>query len=85
VTIIAGFRCQGGVLLCSDTQETSGDAKRNVTKLQCFQGPVVGQDGNGMVNADLALAICGAGYGPFIDTPSGTSRTFGKHQNELNQ
>jgi hypothetical protein len=67
VTIIAGFRCQGGVVLCSDTQETSGDAKRNVTKLQCFQGPVVGQDGHGMVNADLALAICGAGYGPFID------------------
>ncbi len=67
VTIIAGFRCQDGVVLCSDTQETAGDAKRNVTKLQCFHGPVASQDGDGMVNADLALAICGAGYGPFID------------------
>jgi len=67
VTIIAGFKCQGGVVLCSDTQETSEGAKRNVTKLQCFQGPVISQDGQGMVNADLGLAICGAGYGPFID------------------
>jgi len=67
VTIIAGFRCQEGIVLCADTQETSGGAKRNVTKLQCFQGPVISQDGQGMVNADLALAICGAGYGPFID------------------
>jgi len=67
VTIIAGFRCQGGIVLCSDTQETYGDSKRNVTKLQCFNGPVLSQDGQQMVNADLALAICGAGYGPFID------------------
>ena len=69
MTIIAGFMCQGGVVLCSDTQETSEGAKRNVTKLQCFQGPrvVISQDGQGMVNADLGLAICGAGYGPFID------------------
>lgn len=67
VTIIAGFRCQDGIVVCSDTQETAGSAKRSVPKLQCFQGPVVSQDGEGMVNADLALAICGAGDGPFID------------------
>ena len=67
VTIIAGFRCQGGIVVCSDTQETSGTAKRSVPKLQCFQGPVISQDGQGMVNPDLALAICGAGDGPFID------------------
>lgn len=67
MTIIAGFRCQGGIVVCSDTQETSGTAKRSVAKLQCFQGPVVSQDRQGMVNADLALAICGAGDGPFID------------------
>lgn len=67
MTIIAGFKCQGGIVLCSDTQETSGNAKRNVPKLQCLQGPVVSQDRQGMVNADLALAICGAGDGPFID------------------
>ena len=67
VTIIAGFRCQGGIVVCADTQETSGTAKRSVPKLQCFQGPVISQDGQGMVNSDLALAICGAGDGPFID------------------
>jgi hypothetical protein len=67
VTIIAGFRCQDGIVVCSDTQETSGTAKRSVPKLQCFHGPVVGQDGTGMTNPDLALAICGAGDGPFID------------------
>lgn len=67
MTIIAGFKCQEGVVLCADTQETSEGAKRNVTKLQCFQGPVISQDGQGMVNSDLGLAICGAGYGPFID------------------
>jgi hypothetical protein len=67
VTIIAGFRCQDGIVVCADTQETSGSAKRSVPKLQCFHGPVIGQDGSGLVNPDLALAICGAGDGPFID------------------
>lgn len=67
VTIIAGFMCQGGIVICADTQETFGTAKRNVPKLQCFKGPVSNQDHSGMINHDLALAICGAGDGPFID------------------
>lgn len=67
VTIIAGFRCQDGIVVCSDTQETSGPAKRSVPKLQCFHGPVSSQDRQSMINPDLALAICGAGDGPFID------------------
>jgi hypothetical protein len=67
VTIIAGFRCQDGIVVCADTQETSGSAKRSVPKLQCFQGPVSSQDGQSLINPDLALAICGAGDGPFID------------------
>ena len=67
VTIIAGFRCQEGIVVCADTQETSGTAKRSVSKLKCFNGPVANQDGTGMINPDLALAICGAGDGPFID------------------
>ena len=67
VTIIAGFCCQGGIVVCADTQETFGPAKRSVPKLQCFRGPVVSQDSQTMVNHDLALAICGAGDGPFID------------------
>lgn len=67
VTIIAGFRCQDGIVVCADTQETSGAAKRSIPKLQCFHGPVSSQDGQSMINPDLALAICGAGDGPFID------------------
>jgi hypothetical protein len=67
MTIIAGFCCQGGIVICADTQETSGAAKRSVPKLQCFHGPVASQDSQSLVNHDLALAICGAGHGPFID------------------
>jgi hypothetical protein len=67
VTIIAGFKCQGGIVVCADTQETSGTAKRSVSKLRCFKGPVSNQDHTAMINPDLALTICGAGDGPFID------------------
>jgi len=67
VTIIAGFRCKDGIVICADTQETLGPAKRSVSKLQCFNGPVLNQDLTELVNHDLSLAICGAGDGPFID------------------
>lgn len=67
MTIIAGFRCQGGIVVCADTQETLGTAKRSVPKLQLFRGPIRSQDKQKLINPDLALAICGAGDGPFID------------------
>jgi 20S proteasome alpha/beta subunit len=70
VTIIAGFRCSDGVVVCADTQETMsvGDisiSKRKVPKLR-FEN----NDGAARVLAgkpDIAVAVCGAGYGPFID------------------
>jgi 20S proteasome alpha/beta subunit len=67
VTIIAGFRCQDGVVICADTQETSGSAKRNVPKLEFFSGPTICPEQNKLINHDLAIAICGAGDGPFVD------------------
>jgi 20S proteasome alpha/beta subunit len=63
VTIIAGFKCYGGIVLCSDTQETlqGSPSKRNIPKLR-FES--VADPGN---NKDLAAAFCGSGDGPFID------------------
>lgn len=65
VTIIAGFRCDEGIVVCADTQETIGTAKRNVPKLRfepCDQ--YTQQEDN---HSNLAAAFCGAGSGPMID------------------
>jgi hypothetical protein len=61
VTIVAGFRCIDGVVLCSDTQEvTQGYLKTRVPKL--IVRPEYGQAG------DLKHGIfAGAGDGPLID------------------
>jgi hypothetical protein len=67
MTIIAGFRCQDGIVVCADTQETSGIAKRNVPKLEFTNGPTWSEEQQKMINHDLAIAICGAGDGPFVD------------------
>lgn len=37
VTIAAGFKCEGGIVLCADTQETSGDIKLSVQKLVRYE------------------------------------------------
>ncbi len=67
MTIIAGFKCQDGIVVCADTQETSGSAKRNVPKLEFSSGPTWSEEQQKMINHDLAIAICGAGDGPFVD------------------
>jgi 20S proteasome alpha/beta subunit len=67
VTIIAGFRCQDGIVVCADTQETLGSAKRNVPKLVFSYGPTLSAEQDKMINHELALAMCGAGDGPFVD------------------
>src|SRR6185437_14461788 len=67
VTMIAGFRCQDGIVVCADTQETLGSAKRNVPKLELTNGPTWSAERNELINHDLALALCGAGHGPFVD------------------
>jgi 20S proteasome alpha/beta subunit len=60
VTIIAGFRCREGIVVCADTQETSGPSKRDVPKLRFEQRGI-------LTEAPLAVAFCGSGYGPLID------------------
>jgi 20S proteasome alpha/beta subunit len=67
MTLIAGFRCQDGIVVCADTQETLGPAKRNVPKLEFWHGPTLNAERNEMINHDLAIAMCGAGDGPFVD------------------
>ncbi|HEY6348382.1 MAG TPA: hypothetical protein VI636_03130 [Candidatus Angelobacter sp.] len=60
MTIIAGFRSENGIVVCADTQETSGPSKRTVPKLRF--------EARGMwTDAPLAIAFCGSGYGPLID------------------
>ena len=67
MTVIAGFRCQDGVVVCADTQETLGSSKRNVPKLEFTKGPTWSAEQNEMINHDLALALCGAGNGHCVD------------------
>ncbi|MFY9561691.1 MAG: hypothetical protein WAQ52_15770 [Terriglobales bacterium] len=65
MTIIAGFRCEDGIVLCADSQETLGTAKRSVPKLRFEpRNPITGIEDN---FSNLAAAFCGAGDGPFID------------------
>lgn len=65
--MIAGFRCQDGIVICADTQETLGSVKRNVSKLEFTKGPTWSTEQNELINHDLAFALCGAGHGPFVD------------------
>jgi hypothetical protein len=56
VTIIAGFQCTDGILMCSDTERSlSADSKSQVNKVPHFQ---LGK---------LTTAIGGSGDGPLID------------------
>jgi 20S proteasome alpha/beta subunit len=70
VTIIAGFKCFDGVVICGDTQETvSGLSKRNVSKIKvrpnaASESPAVAE---ALGYTDLAMAFGGAGDGPLID------------------
>lgn len=64
MTIVAGFKSHHGIVLCADTQETVGTAKRHVPKLVFYPHNFIVQ------RADpnyLAAAFCGAGEGPFLD------------------
>ena len=66
MTIIAGFKCLDGIVVCADTQETVGNySKRNVPKLR-FEAPIGAMKVLGGYS-NVALAVCGAGHGPFID------------------
>jgi len=61
VTIIAGFRCFDGVVICADTQATvPGLSKKHVSKVHVEPFFRTDED-------ELVAAFCGAGDGPFID------------------
>jgi hypothetical protein len=65
VTIVAGFKCYEGIVLCADTQETVGSSKRNVPKLRFEPADRVT---TGVGRNDLAVAFCGAtDNGAFMD------------------
>jgi len=68
-TIVAGFKCTDGVVICADTQETSeGGPKKSVPKLRFEQGPLPNMEKECLEKYDLAAAFCGAGdNGPFVD------------------
>jgi 20S proteasome alpha/beta subunit len=78
VTIIAGFRCKDGIVVCADTQETTGAAKRDVPKLR-FEARGLATD------EPLAIAICGSGYGPLIDKLVDEAWTTVQPLSEMNE
>jgi hypothetical protein len=57
MTILAGFSSSAGAILCADTQETVGYAKRNVSKIEV-------SDTSGK---EFRVAIAAAGNGPYAD------------------
>ncbi len=78
VTIVAGFRCSAGIVLCADTQETIGNiSKRNVPKLR-FEEAVFG--------SDLGVAFCGAtNNGAFVDKLVDMAWTAAKHKQSIEE
>ncbi len=83
MTIIAGFKCQDGVVVCADTQETVGSiSKRNVPKLRFERTGAVAKI---LSNAlDISMAFCGAGHGPFIDKLVDGARIATKGAEDIN-
>ena len=64
MTIVAGLRFNGGIILCADTQGTINNySKKWTPKLIVKPQPWYGKDSPD----DLMLAIAGAGDGPFTD------------------
>lgn len=62
MTIVAGFHCSDGIVLCADTQENVGDyIKRNVSKIEARPRLL------GMRNQIPCAVFAGAGDGDFID------------------
>ncbi len=69
VTIVAGFRCAEGVVLCADTQETiSNISKRNVPKLRIEPSDLELATWSLRSSRDIGVAFCGAtDDGAFMD------------------
>jgi 20S proteasome alpha/beta subunit len=56
MTYIAAFHCEGGIVLCTDTQETIGDQKRDVEKLYTSDNYPLAIGGAGIDEATDAFA-----------------------------
>ncbi len=63
VTIVAGFKCKDGVVLCADTQETIEHTKITAPKLRFEPRDMDSYDGP----SELMAVFAGAGEGPFVD------------------
>jgi hypothetical protein len=59
MTIAAGFVCTNGIVMCADSQESSGDYKFPVEKLLIRE------------TESIQAVLAGAGHGPMIDMASG--------------
>lgn len=64
MTLIAGFRCTDGAVICADSQETAGEWRVNVHKLVPFDA------GNSQVG------IAGTGLDGTCTSPKGLSWEF---------
>ena len=64
MTIVAGFRCIDGLVLCADSQESRGKfTKREIPKIAWSPSePIIGPP-----TGNHRLLIAGAGFGPLID------------------
>lgn len=82
MTIIAGFRCHDGVVVCADTQETVDFSKRNVKKVRVepwfMHSPT-------LFGNSVAITVCGAGEGPFIDHLSSRAWNAAKSSESLDE
>ena len=63
VTIVAGFKCKDGVVLCADTQETIESSKIWTPKLSFEPRDMDSYDGA----SELMAIFAGSGEGPFVD------------------
>lgn len=63
MTIVAGFKCKDGIVLCADTQETIEHTKIQTPKLRFEPRDEENYDGTD----ELMTVFAGAGQGPFID------------------
>lgn len=82
MTIIAGFRCDEGIVVCADTQETLAPAKRSVPKLRFEPCNQYTQEEDN--HSNLAVAFCGAGTGPMIDKLIDAAWSEAKKRSNLN-
>lgn len=87
VTIIAGFKCLDGIVICADTEETIGNiSKRSVPKLRFEpETPTRPSGVLGRIGGDVAVAFCGSSdNGAFVDKIVDSAWEKAKQTDNLN-